>query len=44
MQWTFTLRRTARFSNGDPVRAEDFRAAWLSLIEPNKESPYSSFF
>jgi len=43
-QWTFTLRRNARFSNGDPVRAEDFRAAWLSLIEPNKESPYSSFF
>ena len=43
-QWTFTLRRTARFSNGDPVRAEDFRAAWLSLIEPNKDSPYSSFF
>ena len=43
-QWTFTLRRNARFSNGDPVRAEDFRAAWLSLIEPKKESPYSSFF
>jgi len=43
-QWTFTLRRNARFSNGDPVRAEDFRAAWLSLIEPNKDSPYSSFF
>jgi len=43
-QWTFTLRRNARFSNGDPVRAEDFRAAWLSLIEPKKDSPYSGFF
>jgi peptide/nickel transport system substrate-binding protein/oligopeptide transport system substrate-binding protein len=44
MQWTFTLRRNARFWNGDPVRAEDFRAAWLSLLEPHRESPYSSFF
>jgi len=43
-QWTFTLRRTARFSNGDFVRAEDFYAAWFSLIDPDKESPYSSFF
>ena len=44
MQWTFTIRRRARFWNGDPVRAEDFRAAWLSLLEPERESPYSSFF
>jgi len=44
MQWTFTIRRNARFSNGDPVRAEDFKAAWISLLEPKRESPYSSFF
>ena len=44
MQWTFTLRRNARFSNGDPIRAEDFRAAWISLLAPGLESPYSSFF
>jgi peptide/nickel transport system substrate-binding protein/oligopeptide transport system substrate-binding protein len=43
-QWTFTLRRNARFSNGDPVRAEDFRAAWFSLLDPARESPNSSFF
>jgi peptide/nickel transport system substrate-binding protein/oligopeptide transport system substrate-binding protein len=43
-QWTFTLRNNARFSNGDPVRAEDFRAAWLSLLEPSRDSPYSSLF
>jgi peptide/nickel transport system substrate-binding protein/oligopeptide transport system substrate-binding protein len=43
-QWTFTLRRNARFSNGDPVRAEDFRAAWISLLDPKLDSPYSSFF
>jgi peptide/nickel transport system substrate-binding protein/oligopeptide transport system substrate-binding protein len=43
-QWTFTIRQNARFWNGDPVRAEDFRAAWLSLLEPERESPYSSLF
>ena len=43
-QWTFTLRRNMRFWNGDPVRAQDFRAAWISLLEPRRESPYSSLF
>ncbi|MCL2442583.1 MAG: peptide ABC transporter substrate-binding protein [Treponema sp.] len=43
-QWTFTIRRNARFWNGDPVRAEDFRNAWISLLDPKKDSPYSSFF
>ena len=43
-QWTFTIRQTARFWNGDPVRAEDFRAAWISLLEPERGSPYSSLF
>ncbi|MDR3356329.1 MAG: peptide ABC transporter substrate-binding protein [Spirochaetaceae bacterium] len=42
--WTFTLRDYARYWNGDTVRAEDFRAAWLSLIEPGRNSPYSSLF
>jgi peptide/nickel transport system substrate-binding protein/oligopeptide transport system substrate-binding protein len=43
-QWTFTIRRNARYSNNDAVNAEDFRAAWLSLLEPERESPYSSLF
>ena len=42
--WTFTLRRTGRYWNGDPVRAADFRAAWLSLLDPARQSPYSSLF
>ncbi|MFQ3547494.1 MAG: peptide ABC transporter substrate-binding protein [Termitinemataceae bacterium] len=42
--WTFTLRSDARYINGDPVRAQDFRDAWLSLIDPAKNSPYSSLF
>lgn len=44
LQWTFTIRRNARYWNGDPVTAEDFRAAWISLLDPNRDSPYSSLF
>ena len=43
-QWTFFIRQNARFWNGDPVNAEDFRAAWISLLDPERESPYSSLF
>jgi len=43
-QWTFTIRQNARYWNGEPVIAEDFRAAWISLLDPKKDSPYSSFF
>jgi peptide/nickel transport system substrate-binding protein/oligopeptide transport system substrate-binding protein len=43
-QWTFTIRQNAKYWNGDPVRAEDFRAAWLSLLSPEQDSPYSSLF
>jgi peptide/nickel transport system substrate-binding protein/oligopeptide transport system substrate-binding protein len=42
--WTFTIRSDARYANGDPVRAEDFHAAWLSLLDPTRNSPYSSLF
>jgi len=43
-QWTFTIRQNARFSNGDPVTAEDFRRSWLSLLSPQREAPYASMF
>jgi peptide/nickel transport system substrate-binding protein/oligopeptide transport system substrate-binding protein len=43
-QWTFTIRRNMRFWNGDTVKAQDFCAAWISLLEPKRESPYSSLF
>jgi peptide/nickel transport system substrate-binding protein/oligopeptide transport system substrate-binding protein len=44
LEWTFTIRENARFQNGDPLRAEDFKAAWLSLLESERNAPYSSFF
>jgi peptide/nickel transport system substrate-binding protein/oligopeptide transport system substrate-binding protein len=43
-QWTFTIRQNAKYWNGDPLRAEDFRAAWISLLDPARNSPYSSLF
>ncbi|MDR0636943.1 MAG: peptide ABC transporter substrate-binding protein [Treponema sp.] len=43
-QWTFTIRSDAKYWNGDPVTAEDFRAAWISQLSPARESPYSSLF
>ncbi|MDR2143361.1 MAG: peptide ABC transporter substrate-binding protein [Treponema sp.] len=42
--WTFTIRPNAKYWNGDTLRAEDFRAAWLSLLDPAKNSPYSSLY
>jgi peptide/nickel transport system substrate-binding protein/oligopeptide transport system substrate-binding protein len=42
--WTFFIRENARFQNGDPLRAQDFRASWLSLLEPGRDAPYSSLF
>ena len=43
-QWIFTIRNDAKYWNGDPVTAEDFRAAWISQLSPARESPYSSLF
>ncbi|MDR1618659.1 MAG: peptide ABC transporter substrate-binding protein [Treponema sp.] len=43
-QWTFTIRKNAKYWNGDSLRAEDFRSAWISLLEPGRNSPYSSLF
>jgi peptide/nickel transport system substrate-binding protein/oligopeptide transport system substrate-binding protein len=42
--WTFQLRDHARYWNGDALRSEDFRAAWLSSLDPGRNSPYSSLF
>ena len=41
--WTFALRVDGRWSNGDPVVAEDFRAAWLRAMLPDCGSDYAGF-
>ncbi|WP_301099459.1 ABC transporter substrate-binding protein [Otariodibacter sp.] len=42
-QWTFKLRPEAKWSNGDPVTAEDFVFAWQRLANPETASPYASY-
>lgn len=42
-EWTFVLRKNARWSNGTPVTAHDFEFAWKRLGTPSTASPYSSY-
>lgn len=42
--YTFHLRSTARYWNGDRVRAQDFRDTWLKLIDPETEAAYNFLF
>ncbi|EKE43565.1 hypothetical protein OCGS_2297 [Oceaniovalibus guishaninsula JLT2003] len=39
--YTFTLRDDARWSNGDPVTAQDFVYAWRRAADPETASPYA---
>lgn len=41
--WTFYLRPEAKWSNGDPVTAEDFVFSFQRLADPKTASPYSSY-
>ncbi|WP_158784926.1 ABC transporter substrate-binding protein [Pantoea sp. BAV 3049] len=41
--WTFTLRKEAKWSNGDPVTASDFVYSWQRLADPKTASPYASY-
>lgn len=43
MTYTFYLRDTARWSNGDPVTAHDFVYAWRRAVDPKLASPYSGY-
>src|SRR5271167_3468843 len=38
-QYTFQLRPDAQWSNGKPVRAQDFIAAWQRTLDPKQGSP-----
>ncbi|AUH00813.1 oligopeptide ABC transporter substrate-binding protein OppA [Prodigiosinella confusarubida] len=41
--WTFHLRKNARWSNGDPVTAQDFVYSWRRVSDPKTASPYASY-
>lgn len=40
--WTFKLR-DAKWSNGDPVTAEDFAYSMRRVVDPKTASPYASY-
>ena len=41
--WTFKLR-DAKWSNGDPITAQDFVYSWRRSLNPKTASPYSYLF
>lgn len=41
--YTFNLRDDMKWSNGEPVTANDFVFAWTSLLTPEFAAPYSYF-
>ena len=41
--YRFTLRKDAKWSNGDPVTAMDFVYAWQRAVDPALASPYAWF-
>jgi len=41
MVYTFTLRKDAKWSNGDPVTAQDFLAGWKKVLAPETASEYA---
>jgi len=42
--YTFHLRPTARWSNGDPITAEDCIASWRRILTPTLAADYAYFF
>ncbi|TVQ64192.1 MAG: hypothetical protein EA379_02320 [Phycisphaerales bacterium] len=42
--YTFHLRDNARWSNGDPVTAQDFRYSWRRALMPDTAANYTSLF
>ncbi|HIW89419.1 MAG TPA: peptide ABC transporter substrate-binding protein [Candidatus Ligilactobacillus excrementipullorum] len=43
LTWTFKLR-PAKWSNGDPITAQDFIYSWRRTLDPATKSPYSYMF
>jgi len=41
--WIFTLRKDARWSNGDAVTARDFVYSWRRLVDPHTASTFAWF-
>ncbi|MDP4176874.1 MAG: peptide ABC transporter substrate-binding protein [Bacillota bacterium] len=44
LHYTFHLRKDAKWSDGQPVKASDFEYAWKRALDPNTASPYAYQF
>ncbi len=42
--YTFHLRPDGKYSDGQPVRAQDFEYAWKRILDPGLGAAYASFF
>lgn len=42
--YTFNLRHDAKWSNGDPVTAQDFVYSWRRTVDPKTKSPQAYYF
>jgi oligopeptide transport system substrate-binding protein len=42
-EYTFSLRHNAKWSNGAPVRAQDFVMAWRRVVDPKQASQVADF-
>ena len=43
LEYTFHIRADARWSNGDPLTADDFVYAWRRAVEPGTAEDYAFF-
>ena len=44
LEWTFQLRRNAKWSDGSIVVAEDFLRSWQQAISPQTAAPFTAVF
>jgi peptide/nickel transport system substrate-binding protein/oligopeptide transport system substrate-binding protein len=42
--YTFRLRDDARYTNGDPLTAGDFKASWFKFLDPGIKAEYSFLY
>jgi oligopeptide transport system substrate-binding protein len=42
--WVFKLRKDAKWSNGEPVTAQDFVFGWRRMVDPKNAAPLASTY
>lgn len=41
LSWTFNIRKDAKWSNGDPITAQNFKDGWIRALNPETASEYA---